>query len=444
MALADLLAELRIARGMSQEQLAEAARLSVRAIGDLERGATRRPQRATLRALADGLSLSTEERARFEQAGRAAPPVTRARPPAGARLPLVRSPMVGRGDDLASVCALLSRPATRLVTVTGPPGIGKSRLALEAAWRLTDAFDVVEWLDLAETADDPGSAVAARLVMDAARDTPPPHRAQRLIVLDGFAHGDSCAAALASLLTRHAELRLLVTAHMPLRVRAEHLWPLGPLPVPSTGSEDRTGGAVELLRQRATQVRPGFSEDPGTLAGLARRLGGNPLAIELAALRLQAQNPSDLDAQLRIELAGAAQAETREPGAILRRVIRGGLDRLPRRDAQRLAVLSRLTAGTTPRRLHSALVEVRLPTDLLEATIAGLAAAGFLHVYDHAGQVRLTVPPAVRRLAAGSERGQDGPGDLDEILVPGSRVGVDRYRMRSLADGENDLRQIGH
>src|SRR3954468_1718496 len=96
--LADLLVDLRVGRGLSQEQLAERSGVSVRAIGDIERGTTRRPQRETLRALVDGLGLDRSARSDLERAARAAPPVT-ARPAPTRRLPAPVSSLVGRGQD---------------------------------------------------------------------------------------------------------------------------------------------------------------------------------------------------------------------------------------------------------------------------------------------------------------------------------------------------------
>src|SRR5687768_12102450 len=172
--LAELLANLRTARGMSQEQLAVAAAVSVRAIGDLERGATRRPQRNTIDALATALTLTGDERTALHAAARRHPP--RAHRPSAAVPPLPTpadaSVLLGRGEDVAAVTALLRRTPTRMVTITGPAGVGKSRLAREVVRRAGPDFRRIGLADLSvvdaavaaageiERSLDPGRPVA--------------------------------------------------------------------------------------------------------------------------------------------------------------------------------------------------------------------------------------------------------------------------------------------
>ncbi|MDT4994670.1 MAG: hypothetical protein QOH97_4562, partial [Actinoplanes sp.] len=135
MTLADLLVDLRVGRGLSQEQLAERSGVSVRAIGDIERGTTRRPQRETLRALIDGLGLDPSRRSELERAARAAPPATTHLAPAR-RLPAPVSSLIGRGEDVTALTRLVRDRTVRLVTITGTGGVGKSRLAVEVGWRV--------------------------------------------------------------------------------------------------------------------------------------------------------------------------------------------------------------------------------------------------------------------------------------------------------------------
>src|SRR6266508_3091601 len=255
---ADLLVELRLDRGLSQEALAACAGVSVRAISDLERGATRRPQRETLRALASGLSLGPAERDRFERAANQAPRSAAGRRPAGSsRLPAPVTPLVGRDADLAGVIRLLRTPAIRLVTVCGPRGVGKTRLAAQVGWRMGRSFDQLG------RADDVPAAVAHGLGCHTAGLPPAEAVAARLgdsrwlLVLDSFERVVPAARWLADLLARCPRLAVLVTSRTPLQLRGEHLWTLAPLPLLSADIADvarlAANPAVALLVEWGTE-----------------------------------------------------------------------------------------------------------------------------------------------------------------------------------------------
>jgi predicted ATPase len=241
--------------------------------------------------LADDLAVLLTERF-------AAPPPV----PSGLRpshLPVPPTGIVGRDAELAAVTALLDRPGVRLVTLVGPGGIGKTRLALEVAGRVAAAgsLERVWFVDLAPVGDPalvPGAIAAALgvrpegsgpvldLLADRLRDRPV------LLVLDNFEQVLTAAADVAALLAACPSVRLLVTSRTALRLRGEHEVPLAPLLGPS---------AVDLLVERAREVRPGFDPDPAAtaaLAGVARRLEGIPLALELAAARLRLLPPAVL------------------------------------------------------------------------------------------------------------------------------------------------------
>jgi predicted ATPase len=207
--------------------------------------------------------------------------------------------LVGRDAEVAVVVDLLARPDVRMVTVAGPGGIGKTRLALEVAARQSAAggYDGVWFVDLAPVVDPaqvPGAIAAALgvrpegsgpvldLLVDRLRDRPV------LLVLDNFEQVLPAAPDVARLLTACPTTRILVTSRTALRIRAEHELPLAPL---------SPGPAVDLLVERARDVRPGFDPDPAALAALgelARRLDGIPLALELAAARLRLLPPAQL------------------------------------------------------------------------------------------------------------------------------------------------------
>jgi transcriptional regulator with XRE-family HTH domain len=146
---------LRSSADLTQDELAERAGVSARLISDLERGTIQRPRRDTVRMLADGLRLTGVDREKFTVTARQrthehTPDYP---PPGRTGLPLPPTPLVGRDRELTETIALLLQPETRLLTLTGPGGVGKTRLALEVAQRVINAYpDAVRFVDLAPVA----------------------------------------------------------------------------------------------------------------------------------------------------------------------------------------------------------------------------------------------------------------------------------------------------
>jgi predicted ATPase len=237
-----------------------------------------------------------------------------AAPLAGA-LPVPATPLVGREQEAAALDDLVTREGVRLVTLTGPGGVGKSRLMIEAARRLGLGFaDGVRFVELAavSAADLVAPAIATGLGLSTSAgqltaDLECYLRARRLLLaLDNFEQVLGAAPLLAGLLAAAPGLVVLVTSRAVLRISGEHECPVPPLPVPPAGAapdpeELRRCASVGLFTERAHAAAPDFELTVGNAAAVAeicRRLDGLPLAIELAAARVRLLSPQALAARL--------------------------------------------------------------------------------------------------------------------------------------------------
>ena len=293
-AFSTLLRRFRLAAGMSQEALAARSGLSTDAIAALERGRRTRPRAFTLGVLADALGLGADDRSRLLSAlaYRAEPRGSPAR-----TLPRRLTSFVGRQRELAEVERMLGE--ARLVTLTGPGGTGKTRLALAAAEsRRGDCWFVA--LDAC-----PEPALVTRAVASAvgAREAPGSSIAESLhryaagldglLVLDNCEHVAAAAADIAhDLLSVAPQLRLLATSREVLRVPGEMTWQVPALP---------DVDAIQLFADRAALAVPGFtinSDNADAVSRVCRLLDGIPLAIELAAARSRALTPAQLAERL--------------------------------------------------------------------------------------------------------------------------------------------------
>jgi predicted ATPase/DNA-binding XRE family transcriptional regulator len=325
------LKRLRLAADLTQEKLAERAMVSARLISDLERGTIHRPRRDTAQLLADGLCLSGADRNVFIALARGRPPVVApvvsAERLPGHGPPHPPTPIVGRLKETAAATALLLDPEVRLLTLTGPGGVGKTRLALEAAAKAGSAIrDGVVFVDLAPLRDPELvlTAIAQAFGLIPNQELSPRQALlialsdkQVLLVLDNFEHLAPAANDVANLLARCPALTVLATSRMPLNIRAEHEYPVAPLALPDerTTTLDALARtpAVELFVRRAEAANREFalsSQNAADVAEIAMRLDGLPLAIELAATRVKVLPPAALLARLECRLpllTGGAQ-----------------------------------------------------------------------------------------------------------------------------------------
>jgi predicted ATPase/DNA-binding CsgD family transcriptional regulator/transcriptional regulator with XRE-family HTH domain len=314
--LAGLLRQLRAEAQLTQQELAKAAGLSPRSVSDLERGINRTARQDTAVRLASALGLAEPVRSVFVAAalGRiqaAQVLAARRRQAPGEALtsaggmhgfvPALTS-FVGRAGPVREVAGLLGRD--RLVTVSGPGGTGKTRLAIEVARQVADRFADGAWLVELAPVRDPALVPAVVAAALGVRDQPgvPAAEAvaqvlagqQLLLVLDNCEHVVGAAAELcARLLAGADDVRILATSREPLAVAGEARYRLGPLalPDPEDLAEAARAEAVALFTDRARSADAQFAltgETTPAVAGLVARLDGMPLAIELAAARVEA------------------------------------------------------------------------------------------------------------------------------------------------------------
>ncbi|MER8186133.1 BTAD domain-containing putative transcriptional regulator [Kitasatospora sp. NPDC094015] len=354
-----------------------------------------------------------ERHLRLLRAERPAPPAVRTGP---GNLPAPLTGFVGREDDLARIDALLT--AGRLLTVVGPGGVGKTRLAVEAARRRSGAYRDGAWLIDLASVTEPAKVGSALLVGVGLRGgamfeaRPRGEGAgeevdvlverlggrESLLLVDNCEHLiDAVAHLVAALLSRCPGLSVLATSREPLAVDGEALVPLGPLALP--GPDDdveqaRQAASVRLFTERARAVRPGFDVDGTTLPGIrrvVRSLDGMPLALELAAARLRTMSLPELADGLadrfRLLTTGSRTALPRH--RTLRAVIAWSWQLLGEHErtvAERVSVLS---GGVTSASATALCAGTAVPAADVPELLAGLVDRSLLQLAPDPGRYRM-------------------------------------------------------
>ena len=365
--------------------------------------------------------------------------------------PAALTTLIGRDSESAAVGALLRRPDVRIVTLTGPGGVGKSRLAVRVAAEIQSDVDTIAFVPLAAVRD-PG-LVAVTIAGALGITAPPPvpdleaadalraHLRSRsvLLLLDNFEHVLDAGTLLADLLSACPGVVALVTSRARLRVSGEHVVAVAPLALPGPGEVRAADGdrydAVRLFVERAKAVHPGFvlsDDNVGDVVEACRRLDGLPLAIELAAARSALLPPAALLARMERRLPVLTDGPRDMPERL--RTMRAGiawsydlLSAAERGVFRHLAVFAGASALAAVENVAAA-----GDTDVLHA-IGGLVEKSLLRRDPgEAGDPRVTMLETIREYA------------LDELVAGGeegtARRAHARYYCRLAVAAEPHLR----
>jgi predicted ATPase/DNA-binding SARP family transcriptional activator len=332
---------------------------------------------------------------------------------AAAPLPLPLTPFIGRATAVAEVRALLG--TSRLLTVTGAGGSGKTRLALEVAAAVRAAAGDVAWVELAPIATPELVAQQVATAVGLCEESGCPavealHSFLRarglLLVLDNCEHlVDACAALADGLLRASPGLRILATSREPLGVPGERAWLIPPLSLPADGGEGIDSEAVQLFVERARDALPGFALTPANRAAVAQichRLDGMPLAIELAAARVRVlpaeQLAERLDDAFRVLGAGSRAALPRH--RTLRAVMDWSYALLTAGERTLLGRLSVFDGGFTLDAVEDVCAAAPLDAGHILDLLAALVDRSLVVMQESAGLARYRMLETVKQYAA--------------------------------------------
>jgi predicted ATPase len=354
---------------------------------------------------------------RFEQAAEGGEQAAPDRP--GSVLPTPPTPLLGRDRDEQAIEDLVLREGVRLVSFTGPGGVGKSRLALEVAQQLSPRFaNGARLVDLApvQSPDLVMNAIGAALGLRTS-DGPLMHdikaylgSRRMVLLLDNFEQVADAAPAVGELMAAAPGLTMLVTSRSALRLSGEQEFPVEPLPTPHGAGESqlsriRRYASVELFLERAHAVVPGFeltSDNAWAVAEICRRLDGLPLAIELAAARVRLLPPRALLARFddRLSLLTGGPRDLPERQRTLRNTLDWSYELLT---ADEQEMFCRL--GVFPGSFNLDAAEdvggpsgTDRPTSIID-TLGALMDASLVRNADHSGPPRFALLETIRDYA---------------------------------------------
>jgi predicted ATPase/DNA-binding XRE family transcriptional regulator len=314
----------RKALDLTQEELARRVACSLATIKKIELD-ERRPSRLMASRLAECLEVPDADRQTFLRMARAERSPHRLdlssepllQQDERSNLPTPVNALIGRRVEISQVSRLLESPETHLLTLTGPGGVGKTRLALQAAQEVTRKFPGGVWLVELATLSDPGLVVQeVAAVLRVFESSPEPliekliaflRDRRLLLLLDNCEHlVESCAQLAHALITHCPSLSILATSREPLHITGEAVWPVPPLGLPDLKHLPSLNDlaqveAIQLFLDRVRHSQPSFSlADPNAsaIAEICCRLDGIPLAIELAAARVQVLAPEQIAGRL--------------------------------------------------------------------------------------------------------------------------------------------------
>ncbi|MBV9181843.1 MAG: protein kinase, partial [Acidobacteria bacterium] len=333
-------------------------------------------------------------------------------------LPVQRTPLVGRRVERSALQPLLMNAAVRLVTLTGPGGTGKTRLAIQAATDAIGSFPGgIRFVNLAPLSD-PKLVISAISQALGIRETPgrPLIEAAKdylaslermLLVLDNFEQVAAAAQEISEILDACPQVKAMVTSRTVLRVYGEHEFPVSPLPLPHPGAALSPGRlldfpSVALFVQRAMAAKPDFSlttQNAEAVVQICRRLDGLPLAIELAAARVKVLPPASLLARLssRLEVLTAGAQDLPERQRTLRRAIDWSHDLLTPSEQKLFRRISVFSGGCTLEAAEAVgNAEEDLGVDLLDAITSLVDKSLLSQTAPGAAEPRFTMLETIR------------------------------------------------